>query len=71
MFCSQVEEKKCIPPDFLENIILITRIWRKSVFRVWHLSTLVPIKMFVSSLTELHTPQQTLGSSLCLNQLLD
>ena len=27
------------------------------------MSTLVPIKMFVSSLTELHTPRQTLGFS--------
>ncbi len=64
IFCPQVEEKKCIPPNFLEKIILITRIWRKSVFRVWQLSTLVPIKMLVSSLTELHTPQQTLSFSI-------
>ena len=28
-------------------------IWRNSVFRVWQLSTLVPIKLLVSSLTEL------------------
>ena len=42
------------------KIIWITRIWRKSVFRVWQLSTLVPIKMSVSSLTELHTPGQTI-----------
>ena len=44
--------------------MLITRIWNKSVFRVWQLSTLVPIKMLVSSLTELHTPQQTLSFSI-------
>ena len=40
-----------------------TRIWRKGVFRAWQLSTQVPIKMLVSSLTELHTPRQTLGFS--------
>ena len=50
-----------MPPNFLEKILLITRIW--SVFRVWQLSTLVPIKMLVSSLTVLHTPRQTLGFS--------
>ena len=60
IFCPQVEKKKCIRHNFLEKIILITRIWRKVVFRVWQLSTLVPIKMLVSSLTELHTPCQTL-----------
>ena len=43
---------------------MITRIWRKSDFRVWQLSTLVPIKMSVSSLTELHTPCKTLGFSI-------
>ena len=63
IFCPQVEEKKFIPPNFLEKIILITRIWRKSVFRVWQLGTLVPIKMLVSSVTELHTPCQTLSFS--------
>ena len=63
IFCPEVEVKKCIIPNFLENIILITRIWRKSVFRVWRLSTLVPIKMSVSSLTELHTTCQTLSFS--------
>ena len=35
----------------------------KKCFRVWQLSTLVPIKMLVSSLTVLHTPGQTLGFS--------
>ena len=35
----------------------------KSVFRVWQLSTRVPIKMLVSSQIELHTPRQTLGFS--------
>ena len=35
----------------------------KSVFTVRQLSTLVPIKMLVSGLTELHTPRQTLGFS--------
>ena len=64
IFCPQVEEKKCIPPNCLEKIVLIARIWRKIVFRVWQLSTLVPIKMPVSSLTELHTPQKTLGFSI-------
>ena len=54
-------EKNCIPPNFLEKIILSSRIWRKSVFRVWQLSKLVPIKKLVSSITELHTPCQTLG----------
>ena len=29
IFCPQVEEKKCIPPNFLEKIVLITRIWKK------------------------------------------
>ena len=48
---------------FLEKIILITRIWRKSVFRVWGLNKLVHIKMSVFSLTELHTPCQTLSFS--------
>ena len=48
---------------FFEKIVLITRIWRKGVFLVWQLSTLDPIKMSVSSLTELHTPCQTLGFS--------
>ena len=43
--------------------ILITRIWRTNVFRVWWLSTLVPIKMSMSSLTELHTPCQTFSFS--------
>ena len=52
--------QKSIPPNFLEKIILITRTWRKSVFRVWQLSMQVPIKMLVSSLTELHTPSKTL-----------
>ena len=43
---------------------MFTRIWRKkSVFRVCQLSTLVPIKMLVSSLTELHTSHQTLSFS--------
>ena len=37
---------------------------KKSVFTVWHLSTPVPIIMLVSSLTELHTPQQTLSFSI-------
>ena len=64
IFCPQVEEKKCILPNFLEKIILITRIWRKGVFRVWQLSTLVPIKMLVSSLPELHTPCKTLSFSI-------
>jgi hypothetical protein len=50
-------------PSFLEKIVLISRIWRKSDFIVWQLSTLVPIKMSVSSLTELHTPCQTLSFS--------
>ena len=63
IFCPQVEEKKCIASNFLEKIILITRIWSKSVFRVWQLSTLVPIKMLVSSPTKLHTPCQTLSFS--------
>ena len=63
IFCPQVEEKKSIPPNFLEKIVLITRIWRKSVFIVWQLSTLVPITMLVSSLAELHTPCQTLSFS--------
>ena len=63
IFCPLVEEKKCIPPIFFEKIFLMTRIWRKSVFRVWQLSTLVHIQMSVSSLTELHTPCQTLGFS--------
>ena len=39
IFCPNVEEKKCIPPNFLGKIILITRIWRKSVFWVWQLSS--------------------------------
>ena len=47
-----------------QKIILITTIWRKRDFRVWQLSTLVPIKMLVSSLTELHIPRQTLSSSI-------
>ena len=34
-----------------------------SDFRVWPLSTLVPIKMSVSSPTELHTPCQTINFS--------
>ena len=45
----------------LDKIVLITRIWRKKVFRVGQLSTLVTIRMSVSSLTELHTPCQTLS----------
>ena len=49
--------------QFLEKIVLITIIWRKSEFRVWQSSTLVSIKMLVSSPKELHTPCQTL--SLC------
>ena len=32
IFCPQVEEKKCIHPNFLEKIVLITRIWRKKCF---------------------------------------
>ena len=44
IFCSQVEDKKCIPPNLLEKIIFVTRIWSKSVFRVvsfwWHNMTL-------------------------------
>ena len=50
--------------QFCWKIILITRIRRKSDFRVWQLSTLVPIKMLVSSLTELHTPWKTLSFSI-------
>ena len=46
------------------KIILISRIWRKSDFRVWQLSTLVPIKMSVSGLTEQHAPRQTLTFSI-------
>ena len=42
---------------------MITKIWRKSAFRVWQLSTLVPIKMFVSSLTKLHTSCQSFSFS--------
>ena len=61
IFCRQVEEKKYIPSSFLEKIILITRIRRKSDFRVWQLSTLVPIKILVSSLTEMHIPCQTVS----------
>ena len=63
IFCPQVEEKKCIHPSFLEKIVLISRIWRKSDFIVWQWSTLVPIKMLVSRLTELHTPCQSLSFS--------
>ena len=33
IFCPQVEEKKCIAPKFIKNILLITRIWRKSVLQ--------------------------------------
>ena len=51
-------------PNFLEKFILITRIKRKSVFRDWQLSTLVPIKMSVSSVSELHTPRQILSFSI-------
>ena len=54
--------------NFLEKIILITRIRRKSVFRVWQLGTLAPIKMLVSSVTELHTPCQTLSFSTISKQ---
>ena len=36
----------------------------KGVFRVWQLSKLVPIKMLVFSLTELHTYRQTLSFSI-------
>ena len=50
--------------QFSWQIVLVTRTWRKIVFRVWQLSTLVPIKMYVSSLTELHTPWQTLSFSI-------
>ena len=50
-------------PSFLEKNVLIARIWRKRVFLVWQLSTLVPIKMLVSSLKEPHTPCQTLSFS--------
>ena len=63
IFCPQVEEKKCIATQFSWKYHLIAEIWRKSDFRVWQLSTLVPIKMLVSSLTELQTPCQTLGFS--------
>ena len=63
IFCPQIEEKKCIHPSFLDKIVLISRIWRKSDFKVWQLSTLVPINMLVSSLTELHTPCQSLSFS--------
>ena len=53
-----------MPPKFVEKIGLITRIWRKKCFFiVWQLSTLVHIKMSVSSRTELHTPCQTLSFS--------
>ena len=37
---------------------------KKCFFIVWQLSTLVPIKMLVPSLTELHTPQQTISFSI-------
>ena len=50
-------------PNFLEQIIWLLEFVEKSVFRVWQLRTLVPIKMLVSSLTELHTPCQTLSFS--------
>ena len=46
------------------KILFISRILRKRDFRVWQLSPLVPIKMSVSSLTELHTPRQTLSFSI-------
>ena len=40
ILCPQVEDKICIPPHLLVKIILVTRIWSKSVFRVvsfwWH-----------------------------------
>ena len=55
-FAHRQRRKNLYPPTF-------TGIWRKKCFRVWQLSTLVPIKMSVSCLTELHTPQQTLGFS--------
>ena len=63
IFCPKVEEKNCIPPNLLEKKIYIPRIWRTSDFRVWQLSTLVPIKLLVSSVTELQTPCQTLSFS--------
>ena len=56
--------EKMYTTRFSWKIVLITRIWRKSVFRVWQLSTLVSIKMSVSSLLELHTPQQILSLSI-------
>ena len=48
---------------FLKNHFDYQNFEKKSVFRVWRLSTLVPIKISVSSLTELHTPCQTLSFS--------
>ena len=53
-FAHRQKRRNVQHPILLKKILLITRIRRKSVFRVWQLSTLVPIKMSVSSLTELH-----------------
>ena len=50
-FAHRLRRKNVYHSVFLKKIVLITRIWRKSVFSVWQLSTLVPIKMSVSSLT--------------------
>ena len=43
IFCPQVEEKKLMPSKFIEKIILITRIWSKSVFRFWPLKWMTNI----------------------------
>ena len=43
IFCPQVEENKYKQPNFLEKIILITRIWSKIVsFRFWPLRWMTP-----------------------------
>ena len=58
IFSPEVEEKKCIPPNYLEKVLLITRIWRKSVYRVGNW-----VHYSYQNVGVLHTPCQTLGFS--------
>ena len=46
IFCAQVEGEKCVQPNFPEKIILMTRIWSKSVFRSWSLRWMTNISIF-------------------------
>ena len=53
-----------LPEIFFKKLFWLLEFGEKSVFIVWPFSTLVALKMLVSNLTELHTPQQTFSFSI-------